>query len=182
MENLFILECSARGSRLLDNSSCYSFDSFGGNPLRSPRCGWVLVNWCSYSFWIMVPVVLTVAFRCSEIHLNQLQSVCSAAIRLQKSWESSLLLPIMDGFVWYLGNEKPFLRPLVRTKPVINLLSECWQISFIFLAFFGFVISILCPVILYTKSCFNLLYFFHTWELGFDFFAGLFVVMFSFFQ
>lgn len=160
-----ILESSARGSWLLDNSSCYAFDSFGGNPKRSPRCGWFLVNWCSYSFWIMVPMVLTVAFRCPEIHLNQLKSVCSASLRLQKSWESSLLMGKHHGriHVWYLGNEKPFHRPLVRTQPVINLLSECWQISFVFLAFFSFVISILCPVILHTKSCFNLLfYFFHT--------------------
>ena len=52
--------------------------------------------------------------------------------------------------VWHLGNEKPFYRPSIRTKPAdihlqgAGLLSKYWQISAGFLAFHAFLHLLFC--------------------------------------
>ncbi len=74
---------------------------FNSSPLSeilrgAPGCGWFMVKWCSFHFRIMAPTVLTGTFRSIEILLP---SVSFATIRLRRSWESSLLLPIMKCFL-----------------------------------------------------------------------------------
>ena len=65
----------------------------------APGRGRFMVKWCSFHFRIMAPTVLTGTFRSYEILLLPMPSVCFATKRLQWSWESSLLLPIMRCFL-----------------------------------------------------------------------------------
>ena len=96
------------GPWLLDNSSDYNFHSSVRNLARST---W---SWPVYSEMMFFPLP---DYGPNSAHLNiqkfrnvsePMPSVCFATIRLRRSWESSLLLPIMRCFlcdtlvIWHL--------------------------------------------------------------------------------